>query len=125
MGLYWVYECWEFLTAPKSNESWAGLVFVTLIYTAIAWYWVREIRKQVRERQKGESTPPPLAVEEVEEGMSEEEAFHRMEEYERDDYRGKYGYDPYEEDDYIDYSDDDMREDYFDNFPIDRKEDWD
>ena len=60
-----------------------------------------------RDKEKGDLSPLAVEEEEVEEEQEPEE------------------WGMSEEDDSIDYSDHDVREDYLDNFPIDRKEDWD
>ena len=52
IGLYWLYECYEFITSIGPRDGWIGLTIASLLYLAITvsigWGLVEEFRKTVR-----------------------------------------------------------------------------
>ena len=140
MLLFMLYKCWEFVTSAGPNDGWFGLAFTALILLLMTGYWVWEIRECSKKdvRTSRDFSSPIVEEEEREEGrtyeeeeqileqererileqeMTSEEEMRRLEQdmmYEDEERRLEQ-----------EREEDDMRADNFDNFPIDRKEDWD
>ncbi len=138
MLLFMLYKCWESVTSAGPNDGWFGLAFTALILLLMTGYWVWEIRecskKDVRasrdfsspiveEREEGRTYEEEEQILEeereriLEQEMTSEEEMRRLEEdmmYEDEERRLEQ-----------EREEEDMRADNFDNFPIDRKEDWD